>query len=378
MLIAHISDTHLGLRQYNLDEREEDFYRAYNELIDKIIEEHVDIVIHSGDLFESPRPPTKALLVVQESMFKLQERGIKVYAIPGSHDQLKKKGVPPHALFKRLGMKVLTTKNPYDVVELNGKKLFIGGVQHIPKVWREVLLANLKYLAGQAEKYDKRILILHQSLKEFFPVEYELSIAELPQNFHYYALGHIHRRAIKEWGKGVLAYAGSTEVWNRTEYEAYLKEGKGAYIIDLSSDEPIIHKINIDNIRPHIIEEIDSRKLTAELYRISLKAKRCNLKPVIHLIIKGDQVDRRVVQTYISKILSPYALTVRSEFKYNSVNKNYIDVSEIPRINIKELFKKYLNNDLAADLAYRLFELLRNGEIEEAKKLVKEFYNKFF
>ena len=55
--IAHFADTHLGYKQYNLDEREKDIYTALDDIGEKILEEHADIVIHSGDLFDSPVPP---------------------------------------------------------------------------------------------------------------------------------------------------------------------------------------------------------------------------------------------------------------------------------------------------------------------------------
>jgi DNA repair exonuclease len=63
MRIAHISDTHLGHRQYNLDERESDIYEAFEQAVNKAIEERVDVLIHAGDLFDSPNPPIKALYV---------------------------------------------------------------------------------------------------------------------------------------------------------------------------------------------------------------------------------------------------------------------------------------------------------------------------
>jgi exonuclease SbcD len=37
--IAHVADTHLGFRQYNLDEREQDIYEVMDEIADKILEE---------------------------------------------------------------------------------------------------------------------------------------------------------------------------------------------------------------------------------------------------------------------------------------------------------------------------------------------------
>ena len=52
MKFAHLADTHLGYRQFGLLEREKDFYEVFDKIIDKIIEEKVDFVIHSGDLFD--------------------------------------------------------------------------------------------------------------------------------------------------------------------------------------------------------------------------------------------------------------------------------------------------------------------------------------
>jgi len=76
MKFAHLADNHLGYRQYNLQEREKDFYNNFVEVIDKIIEERVDFVVHSGDLFEFPKPPIEALLTVLEGLRRLKDRGI--------------------------------------------------------------------------------------------------------------------------------------------------------------------------------------------------------------------------------------------------------------------------------------------------------------
>ena len=55
MRFAHLSDSHLGYRQFGILEREQDFYDVFARNIDKIIEMDVDFVIHSGDLFDNNR-----------------------------------------------------------------------------------------------------------------------------------------------------------------------------------------------------------------------------------------------------------------------------------------------------------------------------------
>ncbi|MGH9910766.1 MAG: metallophosphoesterase, partial [Nitrososphaerales archaeon] len=56
MLIAHISDLHLGYSQFNLEEREEDIYDAFDQAINISIKEGVKLVILAGDLFHMPKP----------------------------------------------------------------------------------------------------------------------------------------------------------------------------------------------------------------------------------------------------------------------------------------------------------------------------------
>ena len=63
-----MADTHLGYKQYGLNERENDFYKTFEKIIDDIISKDVDYVLHAGDLFEHPKPPIKALLVAQKDL----------------------------------------------------------------------------------------------------------------------------------------------------------------------------------------------------------------------------------------------------------------------------------------------------------------------
>ena len=69
MQFIHMADTHLGYRQYGLSERENDFLEVFDDIIEETVKERPDFVVHSGDLFEYSRPPTKALLTAQKKVF---------------------------------------------------------------------------------------------------------------------------------------------------------------------------------------------------------------------------------------------------------------------------------------------------------------------
>lgn len=51
--LLHTSDTHLGYRQYHLDERRRDFAEAFAEVVSAGIQQDVDAVVHAGDLFHT-------------------------------------------------------------------------------------------------------------------------------------------------------------------------------------------------------------------------------------------------------------------------------------------------------------------------------------
>ena len=63
MIFSHISDTHLGLQQYGLEEREQDIYDSFNQAIDISIKDKVDFVIFAGDIdYHFQRAPATAIV----------------------------------------------------------------------------------------------------------------------------------------------------------------------------------------------------------------------------------------------------------------------------------------------------------------------------
>lgn len=85
--ILHLSDTHLGNRQYGSDTRRDDFTRAFEAAIDRALEENVDAVIHTGDLFHRRTPSLPIVTDCIEILRKLADEDIPFYGIVGNHDR---------------------------------------------------------------------------------------------------------------------------------------------------------------------------------------------------------------------------------------------------------------------------------------------------
>jgi len=360
MRFAHIADTHLGYRQYNLDEREEDFYRAFHEAVDKIIAAKCDFVIHSGDLFDDPRPHVQAMVEAMNGLEKLKDAGIKVFAIAGNHDVLMRRGaMPPQRLYR--SMELLTPMKPSRVFD----DVYICGMPYYSQIHSEALKEKLQELAEAGKNYEKAVLMLHQGLDKYFHLEYELKFNDLPRSFDYYALGHVHKRIIGTYGDGKLAYPGSTEIWRIDELQDWEEKGKGFFIIDTKEFE--VEKVNLD-VRRFIKMEVDSRSNIQEIKNVLEGAK----KPVVNITITSDaQEYQRIYRKLINEL---------TDALYVNIKRNRVEEKEEilfgRAVSIKELIREALkeHSKTENEYAYSVFNALTKGDIDDARSLTEDFY----
>ena len=84
MKFAHLADCHIGawkdqrLRTVNL--------KSFVKAITICIEQKVDFILISGDLFNTAIPSIDSLKSTVKTLNRLKEQEILVYIIPGSHD----------------------------------------------------------------------------------------------------------------------------------------------------------------------------------------------------------------------------------------------------------------------------------------------------
>jgi len=371
--VAHLSDTHLGYRQYNLDEREDDIYEVFNEIADKILEERVDVVIHCGDLFDSWRPTTQANYAFKKFLDKLEGK-TKLFSILGDHDTPKRREMPPQMLFDDRICLLGLNGGEYQTVNVSGTEVLIAGISNLKRRYREILISELKKLDAVATKYEYSILALHQAIEKFLPFKdvWELRLEDLPKNFVYYAMGHLHSRIRASHGRGELAYSGSTEIGGKDEISSWQKYGKGFYIVDLENDKVEITNVDLESIRPQLYERISYLDFDAQLKRLVDSLENYSKKPIVHLRIEGKQIDRQMVYEALDKLLTNRTLRFRPEIIEATEQKN---VELKPgSFKIGAVLKEYLGDEEIASFANELFNLLKYGDIHEAKIVADRFY----
>lgn len=376
MKFAHLADTHLGYRQFGLLEREKDFYEVFDKIIDKIIEEKVDFVIHSGDLFDSARPSPSALLAFQKGLLKLKGAGIPMYAIAGNHDIVNRNGaIPPQVLFKKFGLKLISPINTNYMHD----DVFIAGLPFYPASQNKNLKSKLDELSKKAENHEKSILVLHQGIDKYFNLQYELEIGDIPDNFDYYALGHIHNYICDDFGNGKLVYPGSTETWNVSELIDLKKNGKGFIVVDLDGPKMNVKRVAMDIPREFIVKTIDYRNLGAEIDSIKNTIKDFDKRPILNLKINNIDSNIGEIYEFINREFGDLALMIRPTF---NVLDREVDVDAIindenalrPKELLIDELKEYDSEDVN-NLAVELYDLLSKNKTEESEDLIRQFFN---
>ncbi|MCD7781774.1 MAG: DNA repair exonuclease, partial [Methanosphaera sp.] len=380
--IAHMADTHLGYRQYGLLEREKDFYDSFNNIIDDIIDKNVDYVIHSGDLFESSRPPIEAISVAQNGFNRLKEHGIGIYVIAGNHDIMQRyQTVLPQKLFEDEKFRIFSTTDNSVILE---DKIFLGGLPYLNKKYEDEISTMLSHMYDKAKDYDYKILMLHGAISKYFDFQPEFELTTIPKGFDYYAMGHLHKRIIDDFNEGVLSYPGSTEIRSKDELNSYRSDSKGYNLItiDDSKKNMNIEYVNIPLEREFIDKVINYSNLESGLdtLREEIENLSSSKKPLVYLKINNGRFDKSEVYNTITDKLDD--LTLKTNITYDPLNDDeditYDAELLTPERAIEEqLNERYDNNKLITDLGVNLYKSL-NESTSSAIDTAQEYYNKIY
>jgi len=207
---AHLSDCHLGAwRNEILNQMG---YDAFKQAINKILEEEVDFVIISGDLFDISNPKVDVVDLTVKELKKLQDKNIPVYGIMGSHDFSPSGNSMIRPLISA-GLFIDLSKGK----SMDDNKLKLQFFQDIKtKIKLTGLRARKRSL--EIEDYKRlirenleneegiKIFVLHTMMSELKPIEFkDMESAPkslLPQNFAYYAGGHLHKTVPEKLREG--------------------------------------------------------------------------------------------------------------------------------------------------------------------------------
>ena len=374
MLFSHISDTHLGLVQYGSEEREQDVYDVFNQAIDISIKDHVDFVIFAGDIFHVPNPNGTAIVQMGNGLKRLKQKDIDSFFILGEHDISRIRTTPIPYVYHNLEFsKYIGQGKPMDY-----KGILLAGFDKIRKTEIQQYEKKFADIEKSAEKHSgHKILVLHQGITEFNKFAGELQSTDLPKNFTYYAMGHLHDKDIKQFNhlNGPVAYPGSIEL---TTSEGIKETKKGFFEVDISGKDAVPNWIELD-ARPQISFKTDYQELSKTIDEISKKIVTRGKKPIVEVKIQGEKIETDHIQAQIARLNSMVLRCFwRISTKQISDSSVFLDRPNAIDDEMYRLSIAALNSEQSAKFAIKeLLPILTIGEIKEASQIVFENFERF-
>ncbi|MDP9425330.1 MAG: metallophosphoesterase [Actinomycetota bacterium] len=210
-----MSDTHLGYTRYakldpasNRNQREVDAQEAYRRAVDAILERDVDLVIHSGDVFDSIRPATHVIINFLKQTGRIVQQDIPYYGIAGNHETPRLRATTAALEYANMvgayfahGFEV-----EHELVDLGDVRVSLALVPH-------GAVGDAQVVVTPDRDADVNIMVTHGTVPGLVVHGHELGQVDLPErvlggDFDYVALGHYHY--FHEHKKNTY-YAGATE-----------------------------------------------------------------------------------------------------------------------------------------------------------------------
>lgn len=218
-------------------------FEAVSRLVDAAIGEEADFVVVAGDLYDSADRSLRAQLALQKEWLRLHAHGVRLFVIHGNHDPLSGQQA---ALRWPDSVRFFGAERPEQVPAYTKQGELAAYITGMSYGSRSVT-ANLA--ASYVPRRDGAfgIALLHGNVDgnaghdPYAPCRLDELVGA---GFDYWALGHIHQRAVLHEYPHVV-YAGNTQGRHAKETGA-----KGCYVVDVAaSHEVALRFVPLDSVR---------------------------------------------------------------------------------------------------------------------------------
>jgi DNA repair protein SbcD/Mre11 len=330
MRLVHLSDPHLGYRQYQrltptgINQREADVALTFKRAVDRIIELRPDMVLVAGDVFHTSRPTNAAILHAFRQFLRLRAElpQASVVMAAGGHDTPRtSESGNIMGLFEQIGIRVAAHEAKR--FQFPEHELSLLAVPDVPGPRPE-------FAPDPDARYN--ILLIHADVDDVIPRYYaDLDRATLRvsrsdlgiERWSYVALGHYHvhqRVAPNAFYSGALDYT-SLNVWYDLEESG--AQGKGLVEFDLETRRHTFHRLqpsrefkDLDAIQAR---DMSPAEVDAAIRRAVEKVKGGIDDKVVRLVVRdiprqvARELDHRAVREYKRRALSFHLDTRRPE-----------------------------------------------------------------
>ena len=407
MKILHSSDWHLGHNLMNKD-RKYEHEKFLSWLHKTIVERDIDLLLVSGDIFDTGTPPSYALSLYYKFLSSLIGTSCKKVIITGgNHDSISTLNSPKDVLkfinvhviggiTDNLEDEIVEVKNSGGNVELivcavpylrerDVRKSIIGGNTEerkaalgngIKKHYEKIEEIALELRKNRYKNENIPIVVtghlfvtggkISEGEKNIFVGNLDnLNSSIFSENFSYVALGHLHRAQLVD-KKENIRYSGSPIPLSFSEVGSQ----KEVVLIDFNGKMKI-KTIEIPKFRELITIEGTPEEIREELEKLEKKER--NEKIWVEIQIKTDMWTPDFYRKFITKnvgenyeIIKIRRLT--SALPYATGNENNIE--RLESFTVENIFKKLLESknieeNLERELLENFQEICATVDLEE-------------
>lgn len=260
-----------------------DTENQFNRIIDKAIEERVDFVAHSGDMFDRVNVKNADVEGSLKSLKRLSEAKIPFVTIAGNHDKAFTKGViSPLNFINYVPNCTAITDNGTKSFKIGNSEISVHGISYIRADIEDRYPETLSSLVKNSSS-KHNILLSHQLVNggrtgsEISSTnEPEIPATFFPPELTYVAMGHIHKKQTLKhpsFPEMKIHYPGSPLIIDFGER----KEEKSISIVDISNNQVDMTEIpletrkfeeisvNLDNPTSSEAEELIKNKIDSKI-----------------------------------------------------------------------------------------------------------------
>lgn len=352
MILAHISDLHLGksLLNYSLIEDQE---YILEQILKLVVKKKVDVLIIAGDVYDKNVAPESGIRLLRNFLGKLVSAGIKVLIISGNHDSAER---------LTFGGEFMTEKGiffskVYDGViepvifsdEFGPVNFYLlpfvkpSTVQYYfedEKInsWNDAVSCAIKHM--KINTSERNVIVAHQNIinaercesEEVFIGGQDAVSDEIFKDFDYTALGHIHRQ--QKIGKYNVMFSGTPLKYSVSE----LEHEKVMPLVTLGEKG----KVDIELIP--LVPKRDLRQIRAPLDEIMRKAKDDPNNPEDYIDIILTDEDEVMDAMATLRSVYPNVLRISYDNKASKAAENIEKLGTMDKQNPLEIFETFFTS----------------------------------
>lgn len=325
MRLVHLSDLHLGFRQYQrltatgINQREVDVADTVQRAMLQIADLAPDVIVVGGDVFHSVRPSNPAILRAFRVFSALRDKlpDTPIVMVAGNHDapRTSETGCILR-LFREIGVHVADAKA--ELFTFPSLSLAVLAVPDVPGIDRPPMVPP--------DGFEHTVLLLHGEIAGVLPshaaptdrAALEIRTEELHADaWSYVALGHYHvyrEVAPRAYYSGSLDYTSSNPWGELREERENRVPGKGFIEHDLSNGSHRFHPVTPS--RPLLdLEAIDADGMGAVEVDTALRARVDSARGGI-----DDRVVRAMVRNIPRHIVRELDHTALREYRKRAMH----------------------------------------------------------